>query len=68
MVLYSLIEGSVFLVILVQIFEWIAMCYMIETQKDRSVNEIIMDYQSEDINAPMNASIKSEDDDTVSDS
>ena len=49
---------SVFLIILVQIFEWMAMCYLIETQKDRSVNEIIADYQKEDINAPLSTDLE----------
>ena len=38
---------------LAQIYEWWAMKYLIESQKDRNVNEILFDHNSEPLNAPI---------------
>ena len=41
--------GSLTLVFLFQIFEWQAMLYLINTQKDRDINEILYDHNAEEI-------------------
>ena len=40
-------------IVLVQIFEWTAMLYIIVTQENRSVGEILYDHQHENIDKPM---------------
>jgi hypothetical protein len=48
-------------IVLVQIFEWTAMLYIIVTQENRSVGEILYDHQHENIDKPMtNTSMSSD--------
>ena len=44
-----LIDQTTEFIFLFQIFEWIAMNYVIKTQKDRKIEEILYDYNTENL-------------------
>ena len=47
--LYRILEQMTELVYLIQIFEWVAMNYVIKSQKGRKVGEILYDYNTENL-------------------
>lgn len=52
-VLTTVEQMMILMVTLLQIFEWLAMIVLIQTQKDKSLGEILYDHNCENINEPL---------------